>query len=87
MRPFTPAAGAAFAEAIRKLGPNRKLLTVRQFAASLNAVFGENAIGKQFIYRQLSSGEIPAFRFGSRWKIPATYVDEFILKAMKGDAS
>lgn len=35
-------------------------------------------VGKNTIYELLRSGAIPAFRVGSRWKIPRKAIDRFI---------
>jgi len=36
-------------------------------------------IGRNTVYRLLSSGELKAFRIGHVWKIPRTSLDEFIM--------
>lgn len=40
-------------------------------------------IGKNAMYKLLSSGELKAFRVGRKWKIPRKEVDAYIDKMVK----
>lgn len=40
-------------------------------------------IGKNAMYKLLSSGELRAFRVGRKWKIPRKEVDAYIDKMVK----
>ena len=40
-------------------------------------------IGKNAMYKLLSSGELRAFRVGRKWKIPRKEVDAYIDRMMK----
>lgn len=41
-------------------------------------------IGKNTIYKLLTSGELKSFKLGKVYKIPRSAIDNFIVKKMRG---